>query len=427
MADGSEEPGGGASAAVAPGAPAGTFEPLRSRVFREVWMGNVCSQLGGQIQAVGAAWLMTELTTSHMLVAAVQASNVLPMLFLSVIAGGLADNYNRRRIMLLSQWSMLIVSTALAVLAWRGSLGAAGLLLFTLAVGCGGTVNMPAWHASVRVMVNTRSLPQAISLNSIAYNLARTVGPALGGLVLATAGVAAAFALNALSYVALIVALARWKPDLPPPPREPLLPSIRAGLGFCLQSSPVRRIILRGVGFSVGVISVQALLPVVVRTQLGGGETGYGLMLGLFGVGSIGGALASPALRRRYGADHTLAIGAALSFVAVLMVGFATSLVTLVPGPLLAGFGWSMGMTTLSVAMQLRSPEEILGRCLAIYQAVTLGAAAVGAWCWGLLADLTAVDTAMFCAAGWVAAAGLVLRVAAPLPARGEGVVIARP
>lgn len=426
MADGGAKPEGSARGAATPGAPVKTLEPFASRVYREVWAGNVLSQMGSQLQAVAAAWLMTELTTSHTLVAAVQASNALPMLFLSVIAGGVADNYDRRKIMLLSQGFMLLVSTALAVLVWCGQLGAVGLLLFTLAVGCGGAMNMPSWQASVRAMVDNRLLPQAISNNSVAFNLARAVGPALAGLVLATAGVAVAFALNALSYVALIVALMRWRPKVAPPLREPLLPSIREGLRFSFRSNPVRRIMVRGVGFSVGGITVQALLPVVVRSQLHAGETEFGLLLGLFGMGSITGAIFSPATRRRFGADYTLGACSLLLVIALIVLALARSMVALLPGPFLAGFGWTMALTSLNVAMQLRSPEAILGRCIAIFQAVTFGAAAVGAWAWGLLADATSVTTALLSAAVWLIATTLVLRVLAPLPARGEGVVLVR-
>lgn len=427
MAERGAQPEGTGRGAAVPGAPVRTLDPFRSRVFREVWSGNVLSQLGSQLQAVGAAWLMTELTTSHALVAAVQASNVLPMLFLSVMAGAVADNYDRRKVMLLSQWFMLLVSTALAALAWRGSLGAVSLLLFTLAVGCGGTMNNPAWQASVRTMVEPRLMPQAISNNAIAFNLARAVGPALAGLVLATAGVAVAFALNALSYVALIVALTRWRPNGSPPVREPLLPSIREGLRFCFESDPMRRIVMRGVGFSVGAITVQALLPVVVRSLIHGGEAEFGLLLGLFGLGSITGAFSSPAMRRRIGADNTLAFCTILLVVALLVLAFARSMLALLPGPFIAGCGWTMALTSLNVAVQLRSPEAILGRCIAIYQAVAYGAAAVGAWGWGLLADVTDVSTALLGAAGWMIVTTLVLRVVAPLPARGEGVVPVRP
>jgi len=375
---------------------------------------------------VGAAWLMTELTTSHMLVAAVQASNVLPMLFLSIFAGAIADNFDRRRVMLLSQWFMLIVSTVLAVLAWGGKVGAAGLLAFTLAVGLGSTLNLPSWSASVRAMVERRALPQAISLNSIAVNLARTVGPALAGVVLATAGVAVAFALNAFSYIAVIVALIRWRPAMPPPLRQPLMPSIRAGIDYCRHSDPVRRILLRGVGISVGGIAFQALLPVMVRTTLHGGEAEFGILLGIFGIGAVVGALVSAGLRRRIGSDSALFVAATCLAAALAVLARAGSMLLLVPAPLVAGIGWTIALNTLNVAMQVRSPEAILGRCMAIYQAITFGSAAIGAWGWGLLADLTDPRTALLGAAAWIGLGTIVLRVIAPLPARGEGVVLLR-
>lgn len=427
MADGSEDPARlGAQSVAAPQARPGSFAPFRYRPYREVWMANVLSQIGSQIQGVAAAWLMTELTRAHALVAAVQASSAMAILLFSVPAGALADNYDRRRIMLFAQWAMLAVSAALAVLAWRGVLGAWGLLAFTFAVGAGMTLQLPAWNASLRAMVDARVLPQAISLNSIAFNLARSVGPALGGLVLATSGVSTAFAVNAVSYVALIVALRRWNPDLPPPERGALLPSIRAGIAVCASSRPLRRVLLRGGAFGIGAVAMQGLLPVVVRDGLHGTEGDFGLMLGGFGAGSVVGALFASKLRRKMGGEFTVALGMACSATALLGLAFAPTVGWLVPFPILAGVGWTTCLTTVNIAMQMRSPEEYLGRCLSIYQAITLGSTAVGAWTWGLLADATDVRTALLAAAGWLMAGALLLRYLCPLPRPGEGVVVDR-
>lgn len=425
MADASIPPNPTATAPEPP-RPVGTFAPFRYRGFREIWLGNALSQIGSQLQAIGAAWLMTDLSHSHAMVAAVQASNILPMLFLGVFAGAIADNFDRRRVMLLAQWFMVAVSTALAVLAWQGALGPWGLLAFTLAVGAGITVNMPAWQASVRAMVDRPVMPQAISLNSIAFNLARTVGPAIGGLVLATGGVATAFALNALSYVALIVALIRWRPEVAAPVRGPLLPSIKAGVQFCTTSVPVRRILLHGSAFAIGVIAFQALLPVVVRDGLHGDEAAFGLLLGLFGTGSVCSAFLAPGLRRRVGLDNAVAVGAAASVASLVGSAFAPSVAWLAPFPFLGGIGWTLCLTTLNVALQVRAPETLVGRCMAIYHAVAFGSAAVGAWCWGLAADATSVRSVLLCAAAWIVCTIGLLRIAAPLPRPGEGVVFQR-
>jgi len=422
MADGRDDPAG--DPASASSAAPRALEPLRYAAFREVWVGNATSQLGSQIQSVAAAWLMTELTTRHALVAAVPASTAMPMLLLSVFAGVLADNFDRRRIMLVGQWAMLVVSAALAALTYAGKLGAWGLLGFTLAVGSGMALILPSWSASVRALVpDRRVLPQAIALNSISFNLARSLGPALGGLVLATAGVAAAFAINALSYIAMIIALMRWKPDLPPPQREPLFHSVKAGVSFCWHSGPVRRVLMRGSAYGFGAIGVQAMLPIILRGKLDGGEAAFGFLLGAFGVGSIVGAFTGPALRRHFGAEQAVALAAAASTVALVGLAEAWSIGALMIFVFMGGAGWTMSLNTFNVAMQVRSPHEILGRCMAIYQAVTLGSSAIGAWAWGFVADATSAPAALLWAAVWLGATTVILRMLSPLPARGEGVV----
>ena len=164
--------------------PPSSLAPFRYPTFRAIWIANLASNMGSMIQSVGAAWLMTELTASHQLIALVQAGATIPILLLGVFAGAIADNFDRRRVMLAAQSGMLVVSAALTITTWMGALSPLLLLLFTLAVGCGTALNGPAWQASVRLQVGPKDLPQAIALNSIAFNLARSVGPAAGGLLI---------------------------------------------------------------------------------------------------------------------------------------------------------------------------------------------------------------------------------------------------
>lgn len=402
----------------------GTFAPFRYPAFRSIWTANLFSQLGSMIQSIAAAWLMTELTRSHTLIAAVQASATLPILLFGVFAGAIADNYDRRRIMLAAQIGMLIASAVLAALTWKGVIGPYGLLFFTLAVGVGTALNAPAWQASVRVQVEPRDLPQAISLNTIAVNLGRSVGPALGGVLVAATSVALAFALNAVSFLALIVVLLRWRPDVPPPVRRPMLPSIRTGLAYCAQSDPVRRVLIRGLCVGIGGSALQSLLPAVVRDSLHADELAFGAMLAGFGLGSIAGALVVTKLRRRIGAEAVVRLGAIAYAVAILALGLADRMVVLLPFLVLGGFAFTFCFTTINVAMQFRSPEEILGRCMAIYQAVSFGGMAVGAWLWGGLADLASAQAALGAAAAFLLVTTLVLGLFAPLPRPGEGVML---
>lgn len=402
-------------------APGRALAPFRFPAFRALWTANLASNLGSMVQSTGAAWLMTDLTHSHQLIALVQASTTIPILLLAVFAGAIADNHDRRKVMLAAQGIMLVASAALALMTWAGAIGPLTLLAFTLTVGAGTALNGPAWQASVRLQVGPGDLPQAISINTIAFNLARSVGPALGGLLIALTSPAHAFALNALSYLALIVVLLRWRPEAPAPQRQPMFAAIRTGIAFCAGSSPVRRILLRGMTFGLGAAGFHALLPVVVRERIHGSEVDYGLLLGAFGVGSILTALWIAPARRRLGSEAVVSIAALVFAAMMLPIANAATLPPMLASALVAGGAWVATFTTLNVAMQLRSPEAILGRCLAIYQAVTFGGLALGAYALGLVADLTGVPTAIHGAAALLALSLPVMRWLAPMPAREEG------
>ena len=401
--------------------PPSAFAPFRYPAFRAIWIANLASNMGSMIQSVAAAWLMTELTSSHLLIALVQASATIPILLLGIFAGAIADNFDRRRVMLAAQTGMLIASAALTLTTSLDAITPLTLLFFTLAVGCGTALNGPAWQASVRLQVGPRDLPQAIALNTIAYNLARSVGPALGGLLISIVGTAAAFGLNALSYLVLIVVLLRWRPETTPRRRTSMLTAIAAGIRFCVRSDPVRRVLIRGFAFGFGATGFQALLPSLVRDRLHGTEVIYGLCLAAFGAGSIFGALWVSAARHRWGSDRVVTASSLIFAAAMLPVALTANLAALMIAAFVAGGAWVSTLTTLNVAMQLRSPEDILGRCLSIYQAVTFGAMALGAYALGLVADLSTLPAAVLGSAGWLLLSALVLRFVAPMPRRDEG------
>ncbi|MGB3320816.1 MAG: MFS transporter [Sphingopyxis granuli] len=412
------------SPAPSPSPSSSALAPFRFPAFRAIWIANLASNMGSMIQSVAAAWLMTELTPSHQFVALVQASASIPIMLLGIFAGAIADNFDRRRVMLAAQSAMLVVSAALTVTTWIGAMSPVLLLCFTLAVGCGTALNAPAWQASVRLQVGHEHLPQAIALNTIAFNLARSVGPALGGLLISLTGPAPAFALNALSYVALILVLLRWRPDITPPKRTPILAAIATGMRFCAQSDPLRRILARGLVFGLGAASFQALLPSLVRDRLHGTEIVYGLCLAAFGAGSICAALGIGAMRRRWGSETVVGASALIFAAALIPVAVTRSLSLILLASFVTGAMWVSTLTTLNVAMQLRSPESILGRCLSIYQAVTFGGMALGAYLLGLIADLWSLPVALFAAAAWLALSAPALRIFAPMPRRDEGRVL---
>ena len=398
----------------------GALAPFRYPAFRAIWIANLASNVGSMIQAVGAAWLMTELTPQHRLIALVQASNTVPVMLLGLFAGAIADNYDRRRVMIAAQSMMLVVSAILAALAWQGLVGPYMLLAMTFAVGMGTALNGPAWQASVRLQVGHRDLPQAISLNAIAFNLARSVGPALGGLVISIWNPSLAFGLNAISYVGMIVVLLRWHPETIRPTPQPMLRSIMVGVNFCARSGPIRRVLLRGAAFGMGAIACQALMPGIARDQLHSSAVGYGVMLGAFGIGSITTALFVGTLRRRHGAEWVVTWATTAFLSGQLLLAEAHGLALAIPAMFLAGGGFVATMTSLNVAVQLRAPEAILGRCLSLYQAIVFGAMAIGAYGWGAMADHFGLVVAIRMGAGWLALT-LLLRFVIPMPRREEG------
>lgn len=368
--------------------PVSALGPLRHRTFRLLWTTNQISNFGGLVQGVGAAWAMTNLTSSPSMIALVQASTSLPIMLLSLSAGALADSYDRRRIMLVAQGFMLIVSVGLVAVAYAGALTPWTLLAFTFLIGMGTALNNPSWQASMGDIVPRESLAEAVSLNSMGFNLMRSVGPAIGGVIVATAGAAAAFAVNAASYLPLMLGLWRWKPPVRSDaiPREAFGSAVGAGLRYVAMSPNLLRVMLRGLLFGLGAISVLALLPLIARDLVQGGAFVYGVLLGSFGLGAIGGGLANATLRQRLGNERLVRLAFAGFAVAALVLSQSARLWLSLPAMALAGACWVMALSLFNVCVQLASPRWVVGRALALYQMTTFGGLAVGSWLWGAVA-----------------------------------------
>ena len=383
--------------------------PLANRTFRDLWIGNNISNLGSLIQGVGAGWLMTELAASNGMVALVQAANVLPYMAFSLLAGELADNFDRRTIMIWAQSFMLVVSAVLAAMAYGGMVTAWVILGFTFLIGAGGALSNPAWQASVGDIVPRADVRGAVGLNSMGFNLMRSIGPALGGAIVALAGAGAAFGVNAVSYIALVWALLRWKPPVKERrlPREPLPSALSAGLRYVLMSPALIKVMARGALFGIAASSVLALLPVVARDVLHGSALTYGVLLGAFGLGAIGGVLASNRFSARL-RNETLVRLAFLGF-ALGVEGLAAS--RSIPlsclALALAGACWVLSLSLFNVTVQLSTPRWVVGRALSFYQTATFGAMALGSWLWGVLADVQGPVWSL-AASGGVLVAGLV-------------------
>lgn len=391
---------------------------FRNQTFRMLWLAALASNFGGLVQAVGAAWMMTLLTDSQSMVALVQTSVSLPIVIFSLLAGVFADIFDRRRVMLVAQSFMLVVSVILAFLAFEGLLSPWLLLAFTFLIGCGTALHNPSWQATMGDIVPRDDLPTAVALNSMGFNLMRSIGPAVGGAIVALAGAAAAFAVNALSYIAIILALFRWQPperDLHLP-REPFGSAYSAGLRYVAMSPNLVHVILRGFLFGLSAIALLALLPLVVREMLAGGALDYGIMLGCFGGGAVVGALSNGRLRQRF-ENEVIARGAFAGF-AASCAALALSHHYLFSGMalVLAGCCWVVAFSMFNVTIQMSTPRWVVGRALALHQTGQFAGMAGGSWIWGALAENSGVGYALL-----VAAAVLILGAAAglrmPLPA----------
>ncbi|NTF30503.1 MFS transporter [Rhizobium skierniewicense] len=373
--------------------------PLKHQTYRTIWFASIASNFGGLIQAVGAAWMMTALSSSENMIALVQASTSLPIMLFSLVSGALADSLDRRRIMISAQFLMLTASVMLTVFAWFGWLSPWLLLFFTFMIGCGTALNNPSWQASVGEMVPREDLPAAVTLNSVGFNITRSVGPAIGGVIVAIAGAAAAFLVNTFSYFTLIYALIKWQPpkNTSTLPREHLLAAISAGMRYVAMSPNIGKVLVRGFLFGLSASAILALMPLVARDLVQGGPLTYGIMLGAFGVGAIGGALISARLRETLSSEWIVRVaflGFAFSagVTAISTNAILTALVLTV-----SGASWVLALSLFNTIVQLSTPRWVVGRALSLYQTLTFGGIAVGSWLWGSLAEDYGLTYSLLC------------------------------
>lgn len=395
-----------------------TLAPLRHETYRTIWFASIASNFGGLIQAVGAAWMMTMITASGDMVALVQTSTALPIMLFSLVSGALADSFDRRRVMLTAQCFMLAVSALLSVFAFFGILSPWLLLFFTFLLGCGTALNNPSWQASVGDMVPRADLPGAVTLNSVGFNITRSVGPAIGGIIVAAAGAAAAFAVNTMSYFALIYALLRWKPTYPATtlPREALGSAIFAGLRYISMSPNLQKVMLRGLIFGISASSILALLPIVALELVVGGPLTYGLMLGSFGIGAIGGAVLNARLRERFSSETIVRLSFAGFALSAAIAAFSPISAVTCLGLVISGACWVLALSLFNTIVQLSTPRWVVGRALSLYQTVTFGGIAGGSWIWGIAADNYGVANALLLSAG-VMLFGIVIGLKFAMPA----------
>jgi MFS family permease len=396
-----------------PGLPAkangSAWDPLREPLFRSIWLAAVISYTGTWMQNVGSGWLMTQLTMSPFMVALVQAATTLPVFLVILPAGALADMVDRRRFLLITQAWMVAAAGLLGIFTLLGYVTPWILLLFTFLLGLGAVMNDPAWQAITPEIVCRENHAPAVALNSVGFNVARAVGPALGGLVIAATSSGVAFLMNAASFFGVIFFLYRWKrPSFEHPERGRIIESMRAGFKY-VRSSPVTHCVLIRTGaFSLAASSLPALLPIIARPY---GASGYGLLLGSFGLGALAGAGLLPRLRTRLSVDGVVAAAIILFALMTFAAGRAQAFHWLWLVLFASGMAWIGILACLNVAAQTMSPPWMRARALSMYLLVLQGGMAVGSAAWGALATKVGVQTTMLCsAAALIAGLGTVRR-----------------
>jgi MFS family permease len=395
----------------------GAWAPLRHQQFAILWSAGLVSGIGSWMHDLAAGWFMATLDPTPFMVALVQAAYTLPVCLLSIPAGTLADRMDKRQLLLLVQWTMLLLAALLGVLVLRSSAGEVTLLLVTLGIGGCVAVMSPTWQAIIPGLVPRQDLQQAVALHAVSMNISRAIGPAIAGLVIASFGMAWPFLINAASFLAVIVALWMWQTprgtsrvDHP----ESYLAALRGAFSQVATNSALQYTLLRSVLFFLFGSCYWALLPLVAHDHLRGDARLFGVLVACIGAGAVAAAFVMPMLRARWGLDRllhaaTIATAAALAGYGLFRVpalGMLTSL--------LAGAAWLASLSSVIVAAQLAVPDALRGRGMAMFSAVFYGCLALGSLLWGQIATWLHLSGALLLASGG-ALAGLFLAVRLPL------------
>jgi MFS family permease len=366
------------------------------------------------MQNVGAAWHMATLASSSaLLVALVQTATNLPVFLLGVPAGAIGDIVDRRKLLLITQGWMLAAAAALGVLTITGTSGPWTLLWLTFALGLGATMNGPAWQAIMPELVPRSELPGAIALNSLGFNLARAVGPALGGLVVAAVGAGAAFILNAVSFVGVLIVLYLWKraPEHSSSSTEGVLAAMWTGMRYVRFAPTMHSVLLRSGSFVISASALWSILPLVAKVELHRESSGFGLLLGCLGAGSILGALIIGRLRQVFSPEAMVTSAVAVFGLVNIALAYLESFAAVAVALLVGGVAWMSVNANLNTAAQTSLPGWVRARALALYLLVFQGAMAVGSVIWGEVATRYGLRTTLL-------AAGITLCAAAAATAR---------
>jgi len=385
------------------------WSPFRRKAFTVLWTVTLISNIGGWMYSAACGWLMTDLNSTPLVVSLVQVANNLPMFLFAIPAGALVDIVDKRKLLIVGEVFTSVVSFAFAALVWLHLVTPTNLLAFAFLIAIGSALTSPGYQAIVPMLASKPDLPSAVAANSAGVNVSRAVGPALGGALLGLFGWAAPFWVNAVSNFGAIGALLWWRE----PPRktarllpEHLISAIGTGLRHARYNRPLSATLIRAAGFFLFASAYWALLPLVARSQVGGGPLLYGILLGAIGASAVAGAFALPWLTHRLGPDRLAEAGSIGTAMTTALFGLAHNAATALAASLIAGAAWMATLASLNVSAQYALPEWVRGRGLAIYVTVMFGALSLGSAIWGQAATDLGLGPALF-----IAAAGCALSV----------------
>lgn len=396
--------------------------PFALPSYRVLWFANLACNVAVLIQSIGASWSLVEQGASPQTVALVQTALSLPLILISPLSGAICDAMDRRKVMVFAQLLLGIVALILVSLAHTGVSSAIGVLACMFLAGCSLAFNGPAFMASIADAVPRKILPDAVLANAVGLNLARSIGPAIGGALLAAAGIATTYLVAACIALGLVLLLARWRPerqatadDTADP--EPLIGAIWAGFRFAMATPQIKAALLRAALFTFAFSMVQALMPLVASDLLEGGPELYGILFGCFGVGALVGALSGSRIRRAISDEFLVRLCIVLLCLGGPAIALSTNIVLTAFVVAISGASWVVALAIFNTTIQLASPRRIGGRTLSIYQMAVFTGIASGSWLSGLVADIGSVETAFLAMGG----AGLLTLLAGlALPIRQE-------
>src|ERR1700724_1843977 len=372
------------------------WRPLRTPIFRQMLVADVVSDIGTFMQGVGAAWLMVSLGAGPMYVALTQTASTLPFFLLALPAGAVGDMVDRRKLILYTEAWMVCVALALAIVTLTGAITPWILLALTFALSAGDAVETPTWRAVLPELVPREDLPAASALNGIEFNIARAIGPALAGALIAGAGVGAAFLVNVGSFLGVILVVARWKRPVRvrTTPAETLRGATVAAIRYVSNAATIRTVILRSGVVIFCASAPLALLPSVAH-RVSSSAIGYGVLLGCFGAGAVGGALAMQAVRARWSTEAVVAMAVAILGVTIVVLSRVHHLPGLMLLMLVGGGAWLAFVSIPNALVLSLAPDWVRARVSAIFMLVTQGGLAAGSVLWGTVGSRASVDTAL--------------------------------